>query len=164
MMRSARSASLVYLHATHETMQDDRGVELQGHTMTIAFMHADRRAEAFDHATLISSAKVQCSNVYRLNGERIGRIEHLMIDRVSGRIAYVVMSAGGHMGRGCDYYPMPWSLFVFNDRLGGYELDVSEEHLREAPKFTLFEQWDWSDLKRGRRIHDYWRALPYWGF
>lgn len=141
-----------------------QGGERRGRNMTIAFMHAERRAETHDHAALISSAKVQGSNVYRLNGERVGRIEHMMIDKVSGRIAYVVMSAGGFMGQGLDYYPLPWALFTYNDRLGGYEFDVSEEHLREAPKFTSFEQWDWSDLKRGRRVHDYWRALPYWGF
>lgn len=145
-------------------MQDVDGGEFKGAQMTIAFMHADRRAEAYDHAALISSAKVQGSNVYRLNGERVGRIEHMMIDKVSGRIAYVVMSAGGFMGQGHDFYPLPWCLFTYNDRLGGYEFDVSDEHLKEAPKFNSPEAWDWTDLKRGRRIHDYWRALPYWGF
>lgn len=132
--------------------------------MTIAFMHADSKNDAFEHAALISSAKIQGGNVYRLNGEKIGRIEHMMIDKVSGRIAYVVVSAGGFMGQGHDYYPLPWCLFTYNDRLGGYEFDVSDEHLKEAPKFTTPEAWDWTDLKRGRRIHDYWRALPYWGF
>jgi len=132
--------------------------------MTIAFMHADIRNDAFEHAALISSAKTHSSNVYRLNGEKIGRIEHMMIDKISGRIAYVVMSTGGFMGEGYDFYPLPWSLLTYNDRLGGYEFDVSDEHLKDAPKFTLPEAWDWADLSRGRRVHDYWSALPYWGF
>lgn len=132
--------------------------------MTIAFMGTNRRADSLDQASLISSAKVHGSNVYRLNGERVGRIEHMMIDRISGRIGYVVMSAGGFMAQGLDYIPLPWSLLTYNERLGGYEFDVTEEHLRDAPKFSSLEEWDWSDLKRGRRVHDYWRALPYWGF
>jgi len=148
----------------HEPMQDGSDGALKGAQMTIAFMHTGRGSDAHERTALISSAKVQGSNVYRLNGECVGRIEYMMIDKVSGRIAYVVMSAGGFMGQGYDYYPLPWALFTYNDRLGGYEFDVSEEHLRGAPKFTAFEQWDWSDLKRGRRVHDYWRALPYWGF
>jgi hypothetical protein len=132
--------------------------------MTIPFMGTNRRADSLDQATLISSAKVHGCNVYRLNGDLVGRIEHMMIDRISGRIAYVVMSAGGFMAQGVDYIPLPWSLLTYNERLGGYEFDVSEEHLRDAPKFSSLEEWDWSDLKRGRRVHDYWRALPYWGF
>lgn len=132
--------------------------------MTIAFVHPDRRADTHELTALISSAKIQGSNVYRLNGEKVGRIEHMMIDKVSGRIAYVVMSAGGVMGAGHDFYPLPWSLFTYNDRLGGYEFDVSEDHLKEAPRFKSPQAWDWTDMKRGRRIHDYWRALPYWGF
>jgi hypothetical protein len=32
-----------------------------------------------------------------------------MIDKVSGQIAYAVVSFGGFLGMGEEYYPMPWS-------------------------------------------------------
>ena len=54
---------------------------------------------------MIGSNKVEGTAVYRSNGEKVGRIERVMIDKVNGKIAYAVMSFGGFMGFGEDYYP-----------------------------------------------------------
>ena len=123
----------------------------------------DSKSEIRETAALISSEKVEGTNVYRSNGDKVGKIEHLMIDKVGGKVAYAVMSFGGFMGMGHDHYPLPWSMLDYNERLGGYEVNIDEEQLKGAPKYTAHESWDWGDLKRGKRIHDYWRAPPYWG-
>src|SRR5215218_11418070 len=102
---------------------------------------------------LIGSDKVEGTNVYRSKGEKIGQIERVMIDKITGKVAYAVMSFGGFLGLGEDYYPVPWSLLTYNQRLGGYEVNISEEQLRGAPKFSEDEDWDWSD--RGRGVSDY---------
>src|SRR5205814_6279027 len=49
---------------------------------------------------LISSDKVDGTTVYTRNGDNIGSINHLMIDKVSGQVEYVVMSTGGFLGIG----------------------------------------------------------------
>lgn len=54
---------------------------------------------------LIASDKVEGTPVYRSSGEQIGRIERLMIDKLSGKVAYAVMSFGGFLGMGEDHYP-----------------------------------------------------------
>ena len=72
------------------------------------------------------------------------------------------MSFGGFLGMGEDFYPLPWSLLTYNERLGGYEVNISPEQLKGAPKFREYEEWDWSDRERGRRIYDYYGATPYW--
>src|SRR5580704_3370466 len=59
---------------------------------------------------LIGSDKVEGTPVFRPNGDRIGQIERVMIDKLSGKVSYAVMSFGGFMGVGEDYYPLPWSL------------------------------------------------------
>ena len=33
-----------------------------------------------------------------------------MIDKVSGNVAYAIMSFGGFLGIGNSYHPLPWSL------------------------------------------------------
>ena len=71
----------------------------------------DRR----ETANLIGSDKVQGTPVYRSNGERVGTIDRVMIDKLSGKVAYAVMSFGGFMGIGEDYYPLPWSLLTYNE-------------------------------------------------
>jgi hypothetical protein len=55
-----------------------------------------------------------------------------------------VMSFGGFLGVGEDYYPSPWQLLTYNPQLGGYEVNIGEEQLKGAPKFAKNESWDWS--------------------
>src|SRR5664280_739369 len=59
---------------------------------------------------LIASDRIEGTLVRRHNGEKIGRIERLMIDKASGTIAYAVMSFGGLFGLGDNHYQIPWSL------------------------------------------------------
>jgi hypothetical protein len=114
-------------------------------------------------ASLIGSDKVEGTAVYRSNGDRVGRIERIMIDKLSGKVAYAVMSFGGFMGIGEDYYPLPWSLLTYNPNLEGYEVNVGEEQLKGAPKYSKFESWDWSDRARNEKVYDYYGVAPFWG-
>jgi hypothetical protein len=118
----------------------------------------DRR----ESAMLIGSDKVEGTPVYRPNGERVGDIKRVMIDKLSGKVAYAVMSFGGFMGIGEDYYPLPWQLLTYNPQLGGYEVNIGEEQLRGAPKFSRYETWDWGSPASGRRVFDHYGLPPYW--
>jgi hypothetical protein len=51
--------------------------------------------------------------VYRPNGDRIGRIESGVGTEATGKIVYAV----------------PWSLLVYNPRLDGYELTITDTSL-----------------------------------
>ena len=111
--------------------------------------------------TLIGSDKVEGTAVYRSNGEKVGQIERVMIDKLSGKVAYAVMSFGGFLGIGEDYYPLPWSLLTYNPRLEGYEVNISDAQLKGAPKYSTHETWDWKG--RSQAIDDYYKVPPYWG-
>jgi PRC-barrel domain protein len=113
--------------------------------------------------SLIGSDKVEGTAVYRSNGERVGKIERVMIDKLTGKVAYAVMSFGGFMGIGEDYYPLPWSLLTYNPRLEGYEVNVGEQQLKGAPRYSKHESWDWTDRARGREVYDYYGVAPFWG-
>jgi len=128
-------------------------------TMSTQGKTLDRR-ETF---SLIGSDKVEGTPVYRPSGERVGQIERVMIDKMSGKVAYAVMSFGGFMGIGEDYYPLPWSLLAFDPKLAGYVIDVTQEQLKGAPKYSKHETWDWSDDERGKKIYSYYGEPPYWG-
>jgi hypothetical protein len=124
---------------------------------------ADQPVGTRETFSLIGSDKVEGTPVYRSNGDKVGEIERVMIDKISGKVAYAVMSFGGFMGIGEDYYPLPWSLLTYNPKLMGYEVNISEEQLKGAPKYSKHENWDWSDQARGQRIYDYYGLTPYWG-
>jgi sporulation protein YlmC with PRC-barrel domain len=113
--------------------------------------------------TLIASDKVEGMPVFRPSGERIGTIARVMIDKLTGKVAYAVMSFGGFMGIGEDYYPLPWSLLKYDANLDGYAVDLREDQLKGAPKYSKDESWDWANRRRGKNIHDYYNVPPYWG-
>jgi len=113
--------------------------------------------------SLIGSDKVEGTPVYRSNGDRVGQIERVMIDKLSGKVAYAVMSFGGFMGIGEDYYPLPWSLLSYNPALEGYEVNIGERQFKGAPKYSRHESWDWSDRARDQKVSDYYGVAPFWG-
>ena len=76
--------------------------------------------EKRETAGLIGSDKVEGTNVYDAKGEKIGSIERVMIDKRSGHVAYAVLSFGGFLGLGSDYYPIPWASLNYDTSLGGY--------------------------------------------
>ena len=43
------------------------------------------------------------------------------------------------------------------------EVNLSEQQLKGAPKYSKHETWDWSDQARGKRVYDYYGVGPYWG-
>ena len=86
-----------------------------------------------------------------------------MIEKISGKVAYAVMSFGGFLGMGEDEHTIPWSKLDYNTSLGGYRTDISEEQLRRAPSPSGDRDYDWSDRDRERELHDYWRTPYYWG-
>jgi hypothetical protein len=103
-------------------------------------------------SNLIGSDKVGGTPVYRTNGDEVGQIERVMIDKLSGKVAYAVMSFGGFLGMGDNYYPLPWSGLTYNPDLDGYEVNLTEQQLKNAPKYFLHENWDWSDRARIQEV------------
>jgi hypothetical protein len=49
------------------------------------------------------------------------------------------------------------SALTYNERLGGYEVpNLTPDKLKGAPKFSTYEEWNWSDRNRKRDVMDYW--------
>ena len=106
-------------------------------------------------SNLIGSDKVEGTAVYGADERKIGTVQRVMIDKLSGQTSYVVVSFGGFLGMGEDYYPMPWKKLRYDTRLGGYRVDLTEAQLKGAPKFNRNTNWDWSNQSRERAINDY---------
>lgn len=112
---------------------------------------------------LIASDRVEGTNVYRSNGDKVGHIDRIMLDKRSGKAAYAIMNFGGFLGIGEDSYPLPWSVLTYNTELGGYEVNVTDEQLQGAPKYRRDElYWDKPDANRDSAIYGYWGVPPYW--
>ena len=111
------------------------------------------------NANLISSENVQGTTVFDTNAKNIGEIDHLMIDKISGRVLYALMSFGGFLGMGSSYHPLPWNQLVYEPGQGGYVVDLTREQLEGAPTYTTSDEPLWDDPTYRTGIDDYYR--PY---
>jgi hypothetical protein len=111
--------------------------------------------------SLIGSDKVDGTTVYGADNQKIGTVQRLMIDKISGKVAYAVISFGGFLGMGEDYFPMPWPSMKYDINLGGYRIAVTESQLKGAPKYNRNTDWDWSDRNRDREVYGYYNT-PLW--
>jgi hypothetical protein len=112
---------------------------------------------------LIASDRVEGTPVRRSGGEKVGTIERVMIDKLSGSVAYAVLRFGGFLGIGQKHAPIPWARLTYDPALGAYHLDLSNEELSRAPMMDDDQEFDWGDRSREVEIHDYYRVPPYWG-
>jgi sporulation protein YlmC with PRC-barrel domain len=108
---------------------------------------------------LISSEDVEGTEVYDASGKNIGEIDHLIIDKLSGRVAYAVMSFGGFLGLGHSHYPVPWSALTYDTSLGGFRTNITERQLKDAPEFS---DDSWADRNWETRTHQHYGAKQYW--
>ncbi len=108
---------------------------------------------------LISSENVEGTAVYDPSGNKIGEIDHLMIDKVSGSIRYAIMTFGGFLGIGEGEHPLPWKAFKYDTNLGGYVTNVTEQQLKNAPEF---DEKSWNDRDWESRVHQHFGSKPYW--
>ena len=114
--------------------------------------------ETFD---LIAADKVEGTAVYNPKGEKLGTVERVMIDKVSGHVDYAVMSFGGFLGIGDRHHPLPWAVLTYDSDKGGYIVSLSKEALKGAPTISRDEQFDWNDRAWNRRVHDYYKTPLY---
>jgi sporulation protein YlmC with PRC-barrel domain len=107
-----------------------------------------------ENGNLIAASKVNGTSIYNPDGESLGSIYDVMIDKLSGRVAYAVMAFGGFLGMGEDYHPLPWNVLKYNEQLGGYVVDIAPDRLKQGPAFRQNETPEWS-TGFGGEIDDY---------
>jgi hypothetical protein len=119
------------------------------------------KLETRETTSLIGSDKVDGTAVYGSDQQKIGSIARVMIDKISGKVAYAVLSFGGFLGMGEDYYPVPWPTLKYDTNLGGYLVNLTKDQLANAPKYSESQGWNWS-RENDRRVYEYYRTNPYW--
>lgn len=110
---------------------------------------------------LIASSKVEGTAVYSNTGDRLGSIYNFMVDKRSGKVEYAVLSFGGFLGIGQDYYPVPWELLHYEPREGGYVVNIAKEVIDKAPRYRHGDDPAY-DPAYGRQVYGYYGlAYPF---
>lgn len=105
--------------------------------------------------SLIAASKVNGTHVYNRLGNALGSIYDVMINKRNGRVDYAILAFGGFLGMGKDYHPLPWHVLKYDERMGGYIVDLDLDRLQGGPAYTTGDVPDWSTGDYGRQIDDY---------
>ena len=97
---------------------------------------------------VISSERVEGTTVYNTAGEKLGTIDDLMIDKISGQVRYAVMEFGGFLGMGTDRYPIPWNMLEYDTSQEGYVVPLDKAKLEGAPSYADDRVPDYDDTYR----------------
>lgn len=114
---------------------------------------------------LIPADRVGGTDVYNQAGDKLGRIEDVAIDKVSGQVAYAILSFGGFLGVGARYHPVPWKLLTYDVEKSGYVIPLDKDALENAPSIDERELSGWNDGASRETIYSYyapWGVGPFW--
>lgn len=116
---------------------------------------------------LILSSRVKGTRVFNPDGENIGHIEDISIEKHSGIARFGLISFGGFLGVGDHLHPVPWSLLTYDVTKGGYIVPLTKDQLKKAPNYTpqQLEAYGGGDAKFRADVFTYygtWGVVPYW--
>lgn len=94
---------------------------------------------------LIPADRVNGTDVYGKDGEKLGKIEDVAIEKVSGDVAYAILATGGLLGIGARFHPLPWKLLKYDTARRGYVVPMLEGDLEKAPSIDEAALSGWSD-------------------
>ena len=109
---------------------------------------------------LISADKVTGTAVYNRQGDKLGSVYDVMLNKRTGQVAYAIMSFGGFLGMGESYHPLTWRSLTYDTRMSGYIVDIDRSRLEAAPYYNAGSEPDWSDRAYSQRIDEYYGYPP----
>jgi sporulation protein YlmC with PRC-barrel domain len=122
----------------------------------------DRRENAGPGPEVMDAATLQGDKVVSAAGEDLGKIEAIMLDVASGRIAYAVLSFGGFLGIGTKLFALPWAALTLDAREKCFVLDVDKQKLENAEGFDKDHWPSMADPIWASELHAYYGIAPYW--
>src|SRR5512142_2985304 len=111
---------------------------------------------------VLSASTLAGDRVRNAAGENLGKVDEIMIDIPSGRVAYAVLSFGGVLRMGNKLFALPWSALQVDEDEKCFILDVDKTTLENAPGFDKDNWPDMADTKWATELFEYYGATPYW--
>ncbi len=111
---------------------------------------------------VLSASTLAGDPVRNSAGEDLGKVDQLMIDLQSGKVAYAVLSFGGVLGMGNKLFAVPWSAFKIDEDEQCFILDADKKTLENAPGFDKNNWPDMADTTWRSKVYEYYDAVPYW--
>ena len=89
------------------------------------------------HTAAIRASKVIGTSVYNGAGEKIGKVEDVVLDKLSNNIMFAVVGFGGFLGMNEKFHPVPWSALDYVESEDSYVVPFTKDELKSAPADSL---------------------------
>jgi len=111
---------------------------------------------------VLSANTLAGDQVKNMEGEDLGKVDEIMIDIPSGRVAYAVLSFGGILRMGNKLFAVPWDVLTVDEDQKCFILNVDRAKLENAPGFEKDNWPDMADPAWGTQIYSHYGRRPYW--
>ena len=107
---------------------------------------------------LLSSSSISHDDVVNAAGDDLGHVEDLMIDPMTGKVDYAVLSFGGFLGIGDKYFAVPFDQFSVDRENKRMVLNVDKDRLKDAPGFDKDNWPDFANESFRTSVSDFYYA------
>jgi len=114
------------------------------------------------HTAAIRASDVIGTPVRSTTGETIGKVEDIVLDKLTNAIMFAVVSFGGFLGLGEKYHAIPWMSLDFDPEADGYVIGFTREQLEQAPSNTINELTKNDGIAFRDAAYEYYDVRPYW--
>lgn len=106
--------------------------------------------------TLADADTIQGSKVSNAQGERIGKIEDVVVDVKKGQVAYAIVGVGGFLGAGEKNVAVPWDRLRPGQEAQSFVLNVDRQTLQNAPSVERDKVANLENQNARRDIAAFW--------
>jgi hypothetical protein len=108
---------------------------------------------------MLRATRIIGSSLQNPAGEDLGRVEDFVLDHLTGRMAYAIVTLGGI---GDKLFAVPHAVLSYRSRESAFMIHVDRDTLRRAPGFDR-DQWpDLDNRLWAEEIHAHYGCTPYW--
>jgi sporulation protein YlmC with PRC-barrel domain len=123
--------------------------------MSSNISNPNRGTTAAPYGGALSATRLIGDPVVNRKGEKLGKIEDLVIHPQGFCIEYAVLSFGGFLGMGDKRFAVPLEAMQLSPEERKFILDVDKERLKNAPGFEKDKWPDTSDRAFGTAVYGF---------
>jgi sporulation protein YlmC with PRC-barrel domain len=117
---------------------------------------------ATGHTTAIRAQRVIGTDVKDSEGNTIGKIEDIILEKTDNSIMFAVVGFGGILGVGEKFHPLPWSVLGYDPDQSAFVVPYTKDQLEAAPADTIHELTKDDGHGARNKAYEYYKVQPYW--
>jgi sporulation protein YlmC with PRC-barrel domain len=111
---------------------------------------------------VLSASTLIGDTVKNPQGEKLGKVEEIMLDLDFGRVSYAVLSFGGFLGIGDKLFAIPFEKLRIDGEDHCCVLDVDKAQLEAATGFDKDHWPNFADREWGSQVYGHYGTQVYW--